>query len=389
MMYKWVEIDAEKVLRNAAAVLETVPPEVSVLAVLKNNAYGQGAVGMGQLLSRLGITYFGVSYLDEALELRQAGIDADILIFSPLLDEEEISAAHQHNLTVTVSSGYDLERIQEASGRLNFRLRVHVKMDTGLSRFGFSLEQLLPACQVLQKNDRILLEGLYTHMADPGNRAFTERQFSLFQQGSVLCGQEGIRFHLYHCAGSEVFLRYPEMHLDMVRLGTLFTGQYPAGIRRSDQTLRLQDPFAFKTKVVAVHRRAAGAGLGYKRAYRLGRPADIAVIPAGYADGVTLDVGNPPSNLWDLGKKLLKQALAFFRVRRFTQHVKVNHRLIPVRGKVFMQMTLLELPAGFHVQPGDEAEVPVRKTLIGREVTRFTIREGQAAKLDNFYTPKA
>jgi alanine racemase len=384
-MNKWVEIDEEKCRRNLTAVMQSVPEGVILMAVLKNNAYGQGAVGTGQLMARLGVTYFGVSYLEEALELREAGLDTDILIFSPLAAQEDVRVAFERDLTVTVASEPDLALVRLASGLPGFRLRVHVKMDTGLTRFGLPLEQMVPVCQALRACERVSLEGVYTHMADPGSRAFTERQFALFQKGISLCEQAGLRFPLRHCAGSEVFLRYPDMRLDMVRLGTLLFGQYPAGYRPPAGAPRLEDPFAFKTRVAAVNDRPARAYLGYKRGYRLKRPARVAVLPVGYADGVALEVGNPPSGWWELIKKLVKQILTFLTVRRFTLYVRAKNARAPVRGKVFMQMTLLELPPGLALQPGDEVEVPVRKTLIGKEVARFTMRSGEAGKRGNFY----
>jgi alanine racemase len=387
-MNKWVEIDAEKMKHNIRAVLELVPPEIMVLAVVKNNAYGHGAVGMAQLLERQGVSYLGVSYLEEAMELRQAGIDADILIFAPLSSADEVRTAFENKLTVTVASPYDHDLVQAASAMLNFRLRIHVKLDTGLSRFGLDPEQLVSICQSLGANERLHLEGIYTHMAEAGNAAFTRGQFDRFTAAIERCGQEGIRFILRHCAGSEVFLRYPQMHLDMVRLGTLLTGQYPAGFHPEKGAPKLEDPFAFKTRVIAAGMRSAGAYLGYQRTYRLRRAANIAVIPVGYADGVALAVDNPPTGLRDLVKKLVKLVLTFAGVRRFNRQVILHQRPVPVRGKVFMQMTLLELPPGMEVQPGDEVTVPVRKTLVGKEVVRLTIRAGEPGKRGNYYWPE-
>jgi alanine racemase len=387
-MDKWVEIDGEKLLHNVTAVMQHVPAEVRLLAVLKNNAYGLGAVSVGQLMTRLGITYFGVSYLEEALELRQGGITADILIFAPLTTAEEVRVAFQNNLTVTVASLYDRDLLLSVSEMLNFRLRVHVKLDTGLSRFGVSLEELVEVCHTLRINERINVEGIYTHMADAANRSYTEKQFALFQQGLALCAEAGIHFQLRHCAGSRVFLDYPHMHLDMVRLGTLLAGQYPAG-RHEQKDMALADPFAFKSRVIAVNSRASASYLGYYRAYRLKRKADIAVIPVGYADGLALEVNNPPQGWWDLCKKMIKQILAFCNMRRFTLHIKVKNCWVPVRGKVFMQMALLELPAGLKVQPGDEVEVPVRMTLVKRDVVRVMVKAGEAARMDNAYVAKA
>ena len=385
-MDKWVEIDADKVVQNLAAVQEKLKSETLLLAVLKNNAYGQGDVSVGQLLARKGVTYFGVTYLEEAMKLRQAGIETDILIFAPLETAEDLKLAFRNNLTVTVASQHDAQLVNLVGDSLNFRLRVHIKMDTGLSRFGLSAGELVAVCQSLKENEQINLEGIYTHMADPGNRTYTKIQFDRFQAGLESLEAVRIRFRLRHCAGSAVFLNYPHMHLDMVRIGTLLTGQFPAGM--TDPEMNLADPFQFKTKIVAVNARVKGAFVGYKRTHRLSRRMNIAVIPVGYADGLAVEVNNPPEGFVDLLKRMAKQFLAFFKVGRFRLKVQINDHSYPVVGKVFMQMALVEIPITIHIEPGDEVIVPVRKTLIGKEVARVFAQSGEVGMVDNRYVTK-
>jgi alanine racemase len=249
-------------------------------------------------------------------------------------------------------------------------------METGLSRFGLPEDELVEVVRQLNGNSNILIEGIYTHMADASNQAFTEKQFAIFYRGLQRLEDNQINIKIRHCANSSVFLKYPHMHLDAVRIGTLLSGQYPAG--KFDKLLQLEDPYHFKSKIIAIKNLPAGSFLGYKRTYRLKGNAQIAVVPVGYSDGLALEVANSPESWFDLLKKIIKMILAYLNWGRFTLYANIKGRLYPVRGKVFMQMALIEIPPEIEVEIGDEVELPVRKTLTAADIARVFVSNGQA-----------
>ncbi len=379
---KWLEIDIDAVKQNLEGVKSLLDSSVHLLAVLKANAYGHGAVNMARFLYQNGVDFFAVSFLSEALELRKAGIRSSILVFSPVVDEEQVKEAIKNHITLSISSLFDCQLLNQVSERLNQALRVHLKVDSGLGRFGFTnMEEISAACQSLKENNCIYIEGIYTHMADAASAhpAYTEEQFRRFMEIVNKLAQAGYKIPLRHCANSAVFLKYPHMHLDAVRIGTLISGQYPAG--DFPRPVELIDPFCFKCKVISLKSLKAGDYLGYSRSYRLKEDAQIAVIPVGYMDGLGLNVANKAEGFIDLLKILLKNIFFYYDLGRFKLQVKIRDRLYPVRGKVFMQMAMIEIPAGLELNIGDEVELPVRKTLAARDLVRIYTKAGEAVKI--------
>jgi len=377
---KWIEIDIDSVEQNLQEINAVKDKDLLLIAVVKANAYGHGAPEIARVLQQQGVNYFAVSFLYEALQLREAGIDSNILLFAPLTTEEEIKLAAAHRLTLTIASPYDCDLLIKTSRELDVPITVHLKMETGLSRFGLSLEELAEVSHRLKSAGNIVLEGFYTHMADPSNRAFTEKQFARFTQGLKVLEANQIKVKLRHCANSAVFLKYPHMHLDAVRIGTLLSGQYPAG--KFTQKLALKDPYHFKSRIISLKSVDKGACLGYKRTYRLRKKAQIAVIPVGYSDGLGLEIANRPENFWDLTKKVLKMILNYLNFNRFILQVRINNNLYPIRGKVFMQMALVEIPEGIPVKIGDEVELPIRKTLVSPGFARIYLTSNKTVMME-------
>jgi len=172
------------------------------------------------------------------------------------------------------------------------------------------------------------------------------------------------------------------MHLDAVRIGTLLSGQFPAG--EFSQRLDLLDPFKFKSRIISLKTLEAGSSLGYYRTYRLKEKAQIAVIPVGFNDGLALEVNNKATGLLDLLKILAKKILAYWNSPRFNIYVNIKgSSCCPIRGKVFMQMSMAEIPPDLDVEIGDEVELPVRKTLASKNLLRLYMKEGEAVKVES------
>lgn len=377
---KWIEIDVDAVKNNLLAARSLLEENTRMIAVVKANAYGHGAVETARILFQNGVDFFAVSYFAEAMQLRKSGIRSSILVFSPIILESELKEAINQHLTLSITSPADWKALEHASYVARTEVRVHLKLETGLGRFGLTEEEALAVAKEIKLYENITIEGIYTHMADAAaNQAYTEKQFKSFMQTVHLLQEQGISIPVKHCANSSVCLKYPHMHLDGVRLGTLLSGQFPVGA--ADSRIRLKDPFIFKCRIISQRQQKKGSYLGYYRSYRLKQEAQIAVIPVGFSDGLNLEVANKASGFVDLLKAMLRPLLLYLNVPRFSLHVKINGKQYPVRAKVFMQMALVELPLDLDVQIGDEVEVPVRKTLASRNITRVYIQGGKPAKI--------
>ncbi len=372
----------DAVRQNLAGIKSLMDSRVLLLAVLKADAYGHGAIDTARFLYQNGVDFFAVSFLEEALALRRAGIRAGILVFSPVIEEEQVKEAIKNHITLSIGSLFESQLLDKVSLRLNQTVNVHLKVDSGLGRFGFvDLEGISAACQSLKENSCIYIEGIYTHMAEAASRdpSYTQEQFSRFMQIVDKLAQAGYKIPLRHCANSAVFLKYPSMHLDAVRIGTLISGQYPAG--DLPRPIELADPFRFKCQIISLKKMKAGDYLGYSRSYRLKKDAQVAVIPVGYIDGFGLNVGNKAEGFIDLLKILLKNVFFYYDLGRFKLQVKIKNKLYPVRGKIFMQMAMVEIPDDTELSIGDEVEVPIRKTLAARDIIKVYTKDGEAVKV--------
>jgi alanine racemase len=378
---KWIEIDVDDIRNNLEQVRSCLHEEVRLIAVVKAHAYGHGAPEVARILNQQGVDFFAVSYLPEALALRKSGLRANILLLTPLTNEEQVQEALENFITLSITSMGEAEMVDKVSRNINRSATVHLKIDTGLGRFGMDSREAVQCCQALKRNSNIYIEGIYTHMAEGTAPGYTEKQFKRFMEVVRDLQDRGCRIPLKHCANSAVLLNYPHMQLNAVRVGTLLSGQHPVG--RLRHRLNIRDPYRFKCRIISLKNAEKGSYLGYQRTYRLKKPAQIAVLPVGYIDGLALAVNNRPSGLIDLLKVLAKTILYYFNFPRMQIKVSYQNNPYPVRGKVFMQMCLVEFPADLDVKVGDEVEVPVRKTLTSGNVLRVYVREGQAGKIDD------
>jgi alanine racemase len=372
---RWITIEAAALEHNLRAVRGLLKPGTRLLAVVKADAYGAGAVEAARIFLGAGADYLGVTNLAEGQELRRAGISAPILIMSPLLPEEIPDAVAQ-DLTLTVSSRPGAEAVVAAAAAAGRRARVHLKVETGLQRTGLEPEEAVPLAQEMLAWPGVALEGIYSHLAEAARPAAARRQLERWQRVLATLDEAGLSLPLKHISNSAGLLLYPAMHLDMVRTGTLLYGQFPYQVPR--RGLELKDPWQFKARILFIHDVAAGTPVGYGGDYVVKKATRLAVIPVGYADGFALTAVSRPKNLNDLARYLVKAILAYLgRGVGEGLTATIAGREAAVVGRVGMQLSLIEvghLPA---VKVGQEAELSLRRPTAGARLPRVYCRGGQ------------
>ena len=381
---KWIEVDLDAISHNLQEIRRKMQTGTRLMAVVKANAYGLGAVPITRELVKLGVDLFGVTFLSEAMQLRDNGVNEDILVFSPLLFDDYVTAI-DNNISVTVGSAGDLLLVEKAAKQLEKRARVHIKIDTGLGRFGLAAEEAEPTVREAYASEKIDLIGVFTHFAEATEDNFTIKQFQSFQSLLESLEQQGIRVPLRHCCGSSAFLRHSYMHLDAVRIGTILYGQFPAGKAKPD--VNLKDCYRFKARIAGIRHFKKGSYLGYYRTYRLPQDSRVAVIPVGLVDGLGVESVPKPSGLIDLLKMWLKTGAAFLNLDRTTLAAIVKQQRVYIRGKLFMQFCLAEIPGELEVQAGDAVELPVKRTLASLAIPRYYLWGEQLGTLGHDPTP--
>ena len=286
----WAEIHLDRLQGNFQAIQASLAPGSQAMAVVKADGYGHGAAAAAKALREAGAAWFGVSNLEEAVQLRRAGIDGDILILS-FTPPEEAGRLAEFAVTQTVLSRPYAEELDAAAQAAGVRVRVHLKVDTGMSRVGFLyhregdeavLDDMAAACRL----PHLTAEGIFTHFAsadEEEDEGFTRRQFALFMDAVRRLEERGVSFALRHCCNSAATLRYPEMHLDMVRPGIILYGLSPAPWMEG--MLPLDPVMELKTTVSMIKDLPADTPVSYGRIYTTGEARRVATVPIGYADG--------------------------------------------------------------------------------------------------------
>lgn len=287
----WAEIFPENIKHNYYAIKKAVPQDCRFLGVVKADAYGHGAVKVAELLQSIGADYLAVSCLDEALELRDNGISMPVLILGHT-PKEYTDTLIRNNITQTVTCLAKALEYSEEAERLGKSLKIHIKVDTGMSRLGF----LCAADHFDEGVDNIIrsvtlpgieTEGIFTHFAvsdEPGAQCekYTLRQFGLFT-GVISAVEEksGFKFKIRHCANSGAVVNYPEMALDMVRPGLLLYGYGDTSGR-----LGLKPCMRLVTTVSTIKTYEPGTCVSYGCRYTTSRRTRMGVLAIGYADGL-------------------------------------------------------------------------------------------------------
>lgn len=283
----WLEIDLSAIANNTRRIKALVGPEVKVLASLKADGYGHGALKVARTALHNGASMVGVATMSEAIPLRLAGITAPILVFGyvPLWQMRE---AIRLDLTITLYSLDAAEALARSSQALNKVTPVHVKVDTGMGRLGIRAEQsaeILDLMRGIRRLPGLELEGIFTHfaMADAHDLSHARNQLSRFQEVLRLVDAEDLRPPLVHAANSAATFTLPEARFSLVRPGLALYGLDPSPDVRLPTGFR--PALAFKTQVAQVKLIPAGEGISYGCTYVTERPTWIAVLPVGYADG--------------------------------------------------------------------------------------------------------
>ena len=276
-----VHIDLQQLKKNYQLVKSEVG-NIPIMATVKANAYGHGAIEVSRALEEEGVRYLAVFTIDEGIELRNAGIKTDIFIYAKF-DPSRIDEASKHNLTLNISSFDDLKVLKAYVGNT---VKVHLKIDTGMTRLGVPFEEAEAFLQEANQLDTIELEGLYSHFAtaDEGDLSYANSQLSRFNKVLEIAKKIDISPEFIHCSNSGAILNLKESRFNMVRTGMLLYGAFPSD--EVPQELSIKPVMTFTAPVVEIRDVEAGTHISYGGVYTTQAKTRIAVVQAGFADGV-------------------------------------------------------------------------------------------------------
>ncbi len=374
----WLEIDLDCIAHNIQQFQQLLGSGVKIAAVVKADGYGHGAVEVSRAAVAAGVYCLAVAFLEEGVELRQAGVENPILLLG-YTDPAQVPALCRHRL---IPSVFDLNVARKMSaevGKLERELPIHVKVDTGMSRLGVGPREAAEFINEIFRMPGLKLEGVYTHLAaaDEENNKYTGNQLLQFNQVIESCRNLGV-FPLYHAANSAAASAYPESRFGMVRLGISLYGYYPSPLLRDKKYVSLKPALSFKSRVVYLKEVPPGTAISYGCTHITSSRSVIATVPVGYGDGYRWNLSN---RAW----------------------VLVRQQRVPVIGRVCMDHLMLDVTGVKGARVGDEVviygrqgpeEITVEEVAgclgtvnyellcaISRRVPRLYLRKGKPAAI--------
>ena len=335
----WAEVDADAVKHNFRVIREAADKNADIMCVIKADGYGHGAVFMAELYEKLGASRFAVSNIEEAMQLRENGITLPILIlgFTPAKMAKELA---ENNISQAVFSEEYARELSACAVSENINVKIHIKLDTGMSRIGFmyqnigrdskSLEQIASACAL----PNLIHEGIFTHFAlsDDGQegKAPTLHQLECFSDAVEKLSARGIEFEIVHCSNSGAIIDYKQAHFNCVRAGIILYGLSPSP--KLAGKLDLRPAMQIKSVIAQIKTVEPDTAVSYGGTFVTDKPTVIATVPIGYADGYSRSLSN-------------------------RAYMTVHGQKAPVVGRVCMDQVMIDITGIEGVRPGDEVTV--------------------------------
>jgi alanine racemase len=340
----WAEISLDAVGHNISEFRRVLSRDKKIMAVVKANAYGHGAVEVAEEAVRCGIDYLGVAFMDEAIQLRKAGLQAPVLVmgYTPV---EALELARRYNVAVAVFSEEVLQALEKGASD-SPDIRIHIKLDTGMGRVGVRGErESIDFIDRARAIPGVHVEGLFTHYAcaDETDKSYTIEQYRRFQQIVNHYAVRGIEFPLLHAGNSATGIDTPDMVSTMLRLGISLYGFYPSD-EVNKERVDLRPVMSYKTKIVLVRVLPVGSAVSYGATYVTQGEERIATIPVGYGDGYT-------------------------RLLNGRAHVLVRGQRVPVVGRICMDQCMINV-----------SDIP--DASVGDEVVLFGVQEPHEISAD-------
>ena len=331
----WAEIDLDAIAHNTRELKRLIGEKTELMAVVKANGYGHGAVPVAETALDNGASRLAVHRVLEGVQLRQAGITAPVLIMGYSLPAQADTVV-RWDLTPTVNTMEQAQALSAAASRQGKVVSFHVKVDTGMGRFGLLPHEVVDFVQAISELPGLALEGLYTHfaVADAADKAYTLRQLEIYLEVVKRLEEAGFTVPIRHVACSAAALDLPQTHLDMVRCGIVLYGLRPSN--EIEPTIPLRPALTLKSRVARVRTLPADSSISYGRTYVTTEPTRVALVPVGYGDGYSRFLSNKGQ-------------------------VLIRGRRAPIVGRVCMDQFVVKVSHIPDVQQDDEV------VLIGRQ----------------------
>lgn len=335
-----------------------------IIAVIKGNGYGLGLVEYAQFLIDNGIDFLAVATTEEAIILRENGITKDILMMSSTTVERDIELLIQNKIILTVGSKEAGDVIEKIAKKLDKKIKVHLKIDTGFGRYGFIYNKKEEMVDIIKSWKNIQIDGVFSHfsIAFYGNGKESKEQFNRYMQCVDTLKNNNINTGMLHICNSSAFLRFNDMHLDAVRIGSALLGRLSI-----PNTWGFKKVGYLKSNVTEIKVLPAGYNIGYSNSYTTTKETKIAIIPCGYADGINVKVDRDMFRTVDKLRYIVRDIKDALKSKKL--YVNINGEQCEILGRIGMFHVCANI-TGKVIKINDEAKFEINPMFVDSNITR-------------------
>lgn len=369
-------INKENLLQNVQKIKEhaqtNLPDDkgnpVKIIVVVKSNAYGLELKQYVQFMVNQGFDFFAVSTVQEAVEFRKLGFTQQVLMLSSTGIKEEIKTLIENNIIITIGSKETVDAVCTISKEMpEKKIKAHIKIDTGFGRYGFvydNREEMVEALKKLQKEKNIEIQGTFTHFSNAYyDEKYTKQQFQRFINCIEVLKMNNINTGMLHVCNSSAFIKFPEMHLNAVRVGSAFVGKLAF-----QNNIGLKKVAKLESQVAEIKEVPKGFNIGYSNAYRTKKKTKVAIIPCGYINGVDIQVGRDMFRPVDKFRYIVRDIKDAFKKQNHI--VNINGQNCEILGRIGTFHVTVDI-TGKNIKIGDKATFEVNTTLVNSNVERI------------------
>ena len=343
---KKLEIRKEDLIYNLNSIKKIVNDNTKIIGVVKANGMGLGLIEYAKFLVENNIKCIAVASIEEAIKLKEAEIEAEILMLTPISLENELRILIDNDITITIGCLEEFELAETICAELGKEVKAHLKIDTGFGRYGFLYTENEKILEVFRKSENVKIDGMFTHFSNPINDKYTEKQFERFEECVSYIRENSFEINTLHVCATTATLKYPQMHLDAVRIGSGIQGR----------VLVKKDCFkkvgTFKTIIQEIKDLPKGYNISYNNTYKTKRNTKIAIVSVGYIDGLNKNKLRDDFSFKNNLISVLVEIKKIFKDNSLK--AEINGKKYKIIGKLGMYHAVIDITGNSNIKVGDE-----------------------------------